>query len=85
MTEKIRMVRGDTGPQIRLTLTDDITGGPLDLTGANGPVALELHIVVVVHVINTDNCKRRLGFEQFQYDVRADKTSYSGYKYISIF
>lgn len=34
MTEKIRLVRGDTGPQIRLTLTDDITGLPLDLTGA---------------------------------------------------
>jgi hypothetical protein len=34
MTDKIRLVRGDTGPQIRLSLTDDITGEPLNLTGA---------------------------------------------------
>lgn len=34
MAEKIRLVQGDTLPQIRLTLTDDLTGNPKDLTGS---------------------------------------------------
>lgn len=34
MAEKIKLVQGDTGPQVRLTLTDDITGKAIDLTGA---------------------------------------------------
>ena len=34
MAEKIKLVQGDTGPQVRLTLTDDITGEAIDLTGA---------------------------------------------------
>ena len=31
---RIRLVSGDTGPQIRLTLTDEVVGAPVDLTGA---------------------------------------------------
>lgn len=34
MTDRIKLVQGDTGPQIRLTLTDQETGNPTDLTGA---------------------------------------------------
>jgi hypothetical protein len=34
MAETIKMVRGDTGPQLRLTFTDEDTGGASDLTGA---------------------------------------------------
>ena len=34
MTDRIKLVQGDTGPQIRLTLTDQETGNPIDLTGA---------------------------------------------------
>ncbi len=34
MVDKIKLVQGDTGPQVRLTLIDDITGEPIDLTGA---------------------------------------------------
>lgn len=34
MTDKIKLVQGDTGPQVRLTLLDDISGEPIDLTGA---------------------------------------------------
>ena len=30
----IRLVRNDTGPQLRFTLTDSTTGNPVDLTGA---------------------------------------------------
>jgi hypothetical protein len=34
MSDRIKLVRGDTGPQIRLNLTDTETGDPTDLTGA---------------------------------------------------
>lgn len=34
MTERIKLVRGDTKPQIRLTLTNDETGAAINLTGA---------------------------------------------------
>lgn len=34
MTEKIKLVRGDTRPQVKLTLTDETTGLPIDITGA---------------------------------------------------
>jgi hypothetical protein len=29
------LVKNDTGPQLRLTLTDDISGDPIDLTGGS--------------------------------------------------
>lgn len=31
MTERIKLVRGDTAPQIRLTLTDEVSGSPINL------------------------------------------------------
>lgn len=34
MAEKIKLVQGDTRPQIQTTLTDDTTGLPIDITGA---------------------------------------------------
>lgn len=34
MTDRIKLVQGDTGPQIRLTLTNQVTGQPIDLTNA---------------------------------------------------
>ncbi len=34
MAERIKIVQGDTGPQIRCSLTDASTGEPIDLTGA---------------------------------------------------
>jgi hypothetical protein len=34
MTERIRLVRGDTRPQIRLALTNEQTNQPIDLTSA---------------------------------------------------
>lgn len=34
MAEKIKLVQGDTGPQLRFTLTDEDTGLASDLTGA---------------------------------------------------
>ena len=34
MTERIKLVRGDTKPQIRLTLTSEENNQPINLTGA---------------------------------------------------
>jgi hypothetical protein len=34
VAEKIKLVQGDTGPQLKLTLTDQDTGAPVDLLGA---------------------------------------------------
>jgi hypothetical protein len=34
MAQKIKLVQGDTYPQIRVTLTDENSGDPIDLTGA---------------------------------------------------
>jgi hypothetical protein len=34
MAEKIKLVRRDTRPLVQVTVTDDNTGNPIDLTGA---------------------------------------------------
>lgn len=34
MTEKIKLVQGDTRPQIKVTLTDETTGNAVNITGA---------------------------------------------------
>lgn len=34
MADKIKLVQGDTYPQIRLTLTDEVSGDPINLQGA---------------------------------------------------
>lgn len=34
MADKIKLVQGDTRPQIQLTLTDETTGNAIDITGA---------------------------------------------------
>jgi uncharacterized protein YegP (UPF0339 family) len=35
MAQLFKYVQGDTGPQIRVTLTEEDTGDPVDLTGAS--------------------------------------------------
>lgn len=34
MSEQIKLVQGDTRPQVQVTLTDDTTGLPIQITGA---------------------------------------------------
>lgn len=34
MAEKIKLVQGDTRPQIQVTLTDENTGSPIDISNA---------------------------------------------------
>jgi len=45
----IKLVRNDTGPQLRLTLTDSLTGSAVDLTGAT--VTLHLRAVDTTTVL----------------------------------
>ena len=35
MAQLFKYVQGDTGPQIQVTLTEEDTGNPVDLTGAS--------------------------------------------------
>ena len=35
MTDKIKLVQGDTRPQLQLTITDENTGAIIDITGAS--------------------------------------------------
>jgi len=45
----IKLVRDDTGPQLRLTLTDSLTGSAVDLTGAT--VTLHLRAIDTTTVL----------------------------------
>lgn len=38
---RIRLVKNDTGPQVQLTLTDDATGSPVNLSGATATLHLK--------------------------------------------
>lgn len=49
----IKLVRNDTGPQLRLTLTDSLTGSAVDLTGAT--VTLHLRAVDTTTVLLSRN------------------------------
>lgn len=49
----IKLVRDDTGPQLRLTLTDSLTGNAVDLTGAT--VTLHLRAVDTTTVLVSRN------------------------------
>ena len=49
----IKLVRNDTGPQLRLTLTDSLTGSAVDLTGAT--VTLHLRAVDTTTVLVSRN------------------------------
>lgn len=49
----IKLVRNDTGPQLRLTLTDSLTGSVVDLTGAT--VTLHLRAIDTTTVLVSRN------------------------------
>lgn len=34
MVNVIKLIQGDTGPQLKIALTDEVTGAPIDLTGS---------------------------------------------------
>lgn len=49
MAEKIKLVRNDTAPQIRVTITDEETGNPVNLS--NGSVQLHFRRVGATQVL----------------------------------
>ena len=49
----IKLVRNDTGPQLRLTLTDSLTGSAVDLTGAT--VTLHIRAIDTTTVLVSRN------------------------------
>lgn len=54
-TNVIRVVRGDSKPLVILTLTDDITGGPIDLTAGNTSVVVRFRQAGTTDVLATIN------------------------------
>lgn len=52
-TNVIRLVRGDSKPFIILTLTDDITGGPIDLSAFNTSVVVRFRKAGTTDVLST--------------------------------
>lgn len=51
MTEKIKLVSGDSRPQVRVTITDESTGNAVDITGAT--VRLKFRAVGATTLIDT--------------------------------
>lgn len=54
-TNVIRLVQGDSKPFIILTLTDDITGGPIDLSASNTSVVVRFRQAGTTNVLSTIN------------------------------
>lgn len=82
MAEKIKLVQGDTRPQIRVTLTDDNTGLPVDITGAT--VRLKFRAVGSATLIDTligtviDGANGVVAFAWNQSTLNVDAGDYEG-------
>lgn len=44
MSDKIKLVQGDQLPRLQITLTDDATGSPIDLTDINTTVSVDFRM-----------------------------------------
>lgn len=51
MADVIKLVSGDTGPQLKVTLTDEVTNAAINLTGAT--VKMYFRAVDTVEVLDT--------------------------------
>ncbi|MBU3577580.1 BppU family phage baseplate upper protein [Polynucleobacter sp. UK-Kesae-W10] len=51
MAEKIKLVQGDSRPQVQATLTDDTTGVPIDITRAT--VVLKFRVINGTTILST--------------------------------
>lgn len=84
MSERIKLVRGDTSPQIRLALTDTTTSQPIDLTGCTVTLhfrATETDTVLFSRpaFINPDTATTGVCFIQWEEgDLDVDAGSYEG-------
>lgn len=61
MAEKIKLVAGDTRPQLVLSITDDLTGSPIDVSAPGTSVALKFRKVGTRDVKATMVCGKLAG------------------------
>lgn len=57
-TDVIRLVKGDERPVIVLTLTDDVTGNPIDLSLVTTTVAVKFRKAATTTVLSTITCSK---------------------------
>ncbi len=55
-TDVIRLVKGDERPVIVLTLTDDVTGNPIDLSLITTTVSVKFRKAATTTVLSTISC-----------------------------
>lgn len=60
-TNTIRLVRGDSKPLIIITLTDDITGQPINLSSPNTSVVVRFRQAGTTNVLSTINTTKLMG------------------------
>lgn len=58
MADVIRLVKGDSKPVIQLTLTDDVTGGVLDISQASTTVSVRFRKAGTTTLLSTINCTK---------------------------
>lgn len=61
MSEKIKLVAGDTRPQLVFSITDDTTGAPIDLSAAGTSVSLKFRKVGSATIKDTMACGKLAG------------------------
>lgn len=57
-TDVIRLVQGDERPVIVLTLTDDVTGGAIDISSATTLVTVKFRKAATTTVLYTITCSK---------------------------
>jgi len=57
-TDVIRLVSGDERPVIILTLTDDVTGAPIDLSGISTAVSVKFRLAGSTTLLSTIPCTK---------------------------
>ena len=57
-TDVIRLVKGDERPVIVLTLTDDVTGNPIDLSLGTTTVTVKFRKAATTTVLSTITCSK---------------------------
>jgi hypothetical protein len=84
-TDVIRLVAGDEKPVVILTLTDDITGGVIDLSPPTTSVYVKFRAAATTTVLSTITCSKLSGGTtgQVQFDftggvLDVDPGSYEG-------
>jgi hypothetical protein len=60
-TDVIRLVSGDERPVIILTLTDDVTGAPIDLSAPSTTIAVKFRKAGTTTVLSTITCTKVSG------------------------